>query len=137
MFSHPNRARLPDPPCPYAPFPQSKESRNRSDRPPSIYRTSADASYEFCLKVLVVSTTFGLIPGLALPRASLREENDAHGADGQHLKSVPDAEQDYEVEPPWAATLDERGAPEGDGQVGAGKKHGWHPVRQAEVRHPF
>ena len=60
-----------------------------------------------------------------------RDENDAHRADGQHLKSVPDAEQDYEMEPPRAATLDERGAPEGDGQVGAGKKHGWHAPLQS------
>ena len=42
-----------------------------------------------------------------LTGASPYEENDAHRADGHHLESVPDAEQDYEVEPSWAAVFDE------------------------------
>src|SRR5699024_8165592 len=69
------------------------------------------------------------ILGELLPRhavltgASPYEENDAHRADGHHLESVPEADQHDEVEPSWAAVLNECGAPEGDDQVGTGQEH--------------
>ena len=76
-------------------------------------------------------TGLGTIPGLVLSGASSDQRHHAHWADGDHLESVPDADQHHEVEPPGATAVAEPGAPDGYGQVGNGQQHRRHAPLQS------
>ncbi len=95
------------------------------------YLNSARASSELMQRHILGEFLWQFPLRSVLMGTSLHEENDTHGADGHHLESVLDADQHDDVEPSWAAVLDEGGAPKGDGQVWAGEQHGWHASLQS------